>query len=82
MIAYLALLGAGIGGLAGSGLWVIGIATIALAALSRAEYHHLYERAAELGHDEAVFSTTLQSFANAFIASGVAYAGGIAFRLL
>ena len=81
MIAYMALMGAAIGGFTGTGPWVIGITAVALAALSRAEYNHLYERAADLGLDEASFSTALQSLANAVIASGLAYAGGYAFRL-
>ncbi len=81
MIAYMALMGAAIGGFAGAGVWLIAVSAVALAALSRAEYYHLYDRAAGLGLHDTALSTTLQSVCNALIASGVAYAGGCAFRL-
>ena len=82
MIAYMALMGAAIGGFTGGiGLWAIALSAVALAALSRAEYFDLYDRAAELGYHDAALSTTFQSVCNALVASGVAYAGGYAFRL-
>lgn len=81
MIALMALTGAALGGFAGTGVWAIVLAAIALAAISRAEYHSLYKRAAELGLQDAASSTSIESIGNAVIASGVAYAGGYTLSL-
>ena len=82
MISYVALYGVALSGYAGVGPWVIGIITLALAALSYAERSHLHARAIDHGMVDASRSTVLQSFGNALVASGAAYFVGVIFRLI
>lgn len=82
MISYVALYGVALSGYAGIGPWVIAIITLALAAMSYAQYEHLHSRAFDRGMSEISRSTVLQSLGNAFIASAAAYSVGVIFRLI
>ena len=82
MISYVALYGVALSAYAGIGPWVIGVITLALAALSYAEFGQLHTRALERGMTEESRSTILQSLGNALVASSAAYGVGMAFRLI
>lgn len=82
MIGYLAVFGSSLGGYAGLGPWVIAVAAIALASVSRAHYSELYERGRDLGLLQAIDAVMLRSFGNALLAAGVAYGGGWLLRLI
>jgi hypothetical protein len=82
MVAYLAILGAALCGYAGVGPWALALSAIALASISQMQYATIYKRARDLGHSEAAFSTSLQSFGNALVASGSAYAMGLVLRII
>lgn len=82
LIAYLAILGAALSGYAGLQPWAIAAAAIALASLSYAEHHRLYERAEELGLGSLVDGVLLRSFGNALVATGGAYVLGLVLRVV
>ena len=82
MIAYTAIFASALSGYAGVGLWAIPLTAIALASLSYAEYGGLYRRGKELGLISVVNSTLLQSACNALMATAIAYAVGLLFRLM
>jgi hypothetical protein len=81
-IGYLAVLGASLGGYAGLGPWVIAVAAIALASVSRAQYSGLYERGRDLGLPHIVDAVMLRSFGNALVAAAIAYGGGWLLRIV
>lgn len=82
MLGYLAVFGASLAGYAGLGPWVIAIAAVALASVSRAQYSDLYERGRELGLVSIVDFVMLRSLGNALLAGGIAYGGGLLLRIL
>jgi hypothetical protein len=82
LIGYLAVFGSSLGGYAGLGPWVIAVAAIALASVSRAQYSELYERGRGLGLLDSIDTVMLRSFGNALLAAGVAYGGGWLLRVL
>ena len=77
----LAVFGASLGGYAGLGPWVIAVAAIALASVSRAQYSDLYERGRDLGLLHVIDATMLRSFGNALACRGIAYGGGWVLRM-
>jgi hypothetical protein len=82
MLAYLTIFTASVSGFAGAPVWVVGLATIALASLSFAEHYCLYQRGSELGFFNLVDTTLISSLLNAIAASGMAFAAGAALRFL
>ena len=82
MLGFLAIFSAALSGFGGLGIWAIAACAIALASLSYAEHYQLYRRGQELGHTDALRSTAVRSFANALIAAGGAYLGGVLLRLI
>jgi hypothetical protein len=82
LVGYFAIFGASLGAYGGLGPWVIALAAIALASLSRAQYSNLYERGRELGLTRIIDSVMLRSFVNALVAASVAYGGGWLLRAL
>jgi hypothetical protein len=81
-LGYLAVFGAALGGYAGLGPWVIAVAAIALASVSRAQYSDLYERGRDLGLLRIIDTVMLHSFVNALLAAGIAYGGGWLLRII
>lgn len=81
-LGYLALFGSALGGYARLGPWVIAVAAIALASVSRSQYSNLYERGRDLGLTQIMNVAMLRSFGNALAAAGVAYVGGWLLRVL
>jgi hypothetical protein len=81
MFGFLAIFAAALAGFGDVGVWAIAASAIALASLSYAEHYSLYRRGQELGHLDALRSTTIRSFCNALIAAGGAYACGYLLRL-
>ena|SRR5436190_10248724 len=81
-LGYLATLGASLGGYAGLGPWVIAIAAIGLASVSRAQYSDLYERGRDFGLIGIIDTVMLRSFGNALVAAGIAYVGGWVLRVI
>lgn len=79
---YLAIVSSSLAGYAGIEPWIIAVAAIALASISRAQYSELYERGRDLGLVRVVNSVTLRSLGNALVAAAVAYGGGCALRLM
>ena len=75
-LGYLAILGASLAGYAGLGPWVVAVAAIALASLSRADHGLTYERGRELSLYRIIDSVMLRSLCNAAIASTAAYGFG------
>ncbi len=82
MLGFVAIFAAALSGFVGIGVWAIAACAIALASLSYAEHYSLYRRGQEMGHFDALRSTTLRSFGNALIAAGGAYACGYLLRLI
>jgi hypothetical protein len=82
LLGYLAIFGSSLAGYAGLGPWIIAVAAIALASVSRAQYADLYERGRDLGLVHIIDSTMLRSLGNALVAAGVAYVGGWALGLI
>ncbi len=82
MLAYLAILGAALAGLAGVAPWAIAASAIALMSISYAEHHRLYQRGQELGLTDMLEWTLLRSAFHALVAAGGAYLGGWLLRLL
>lgn len=82
MLAYLAILGAALAGLAGGPVWTIAVSAIALMSLSYAEHYHIYRRGQEMGVTDVLEATVLRSAFNAIVASGSAYGGGWLLRLV
>lgn len=82
MLAYLTIFAASVSGFAGAPLWVVGLATIALASLSFAEHYALYQRGTGLGFFDLVDTTLIGSLLNALTASGLAFAAGAALRFV
>lgn len=82
MIGYLAIFGCALSGYSGLGIWAIAASSLALAALSQAEYGLLYKRARDGGHFGVAQSTSMHSLSNALLASSGAYAAGFALQLL
>jgi len=82
LLGYLAIFGAALSGYAGLGPWIIAVAAIALAAVSRAQYSELYERGRELGFVQATNAIMLRSLGNALVAATIAYSGGLVFRII
>jgi hypothetical protein len=82
MLGFVAIFAAALAGFGGLGVWAVGASAVALASLSYAEHYQLYRRGQELGLTEVLRTTTLRSFANALMAAGGAYAGGVLLRLL
>ncbi len=82
LIAYIAILGSALAGYAGLPLWAIAAGAIALASLSYAEHHRLYDRANEMGFSSLVDGVLLRSFANALVAAGGAYGLGVVLRVI
>ncbi len=82
MIGFLAVFASSVSGYAGIGIWAIAASSLALAALSQAEYGWLYKQARDGGHDAAAQSTAMHSLANALLASSAAYVAGVALRFL
>lgn len=81
-LGYFAVFGASLGGYAGLGPWVIAIAAIALASVSRTQYSDIYERGRDLGLLHTIDAIMLRSFGNALLAAGVAYGGGWMLRVI
>jgi hypothetical protein len=81
-LGYLAVFGAALAGYAGLGPWVIAVAAVALASVSRAQYADLYERGRDLGLISIIDSAMLRSFGNALVAAAVAYGGGWLLKLI
>jgi hypothetical protein len=81
-LGYLAIFGACLAGYAGIGPWVIAVASVALASLSRAQYSDFYERGRDLGLISIIDAVMLRSFGNALLAAGVAYGGGWLMRIV
>jgi hypothetical protein len=81
-LGYLAVFGASLSGYAGLGPWVIAVAAIALASVSRAQYSDLYERGRDLGLIRIIDAVMLRSFGNALLGAGVAYGGGWLLRVI
>lgn len=82
MLAYLAIFGAALAGLAGLPPWTMAASVIALASLSLAQHHRMYERAQEAGLTSFLDLVLFRSLLNAMVASGASYGGGCAIRLL
>jgi hypothetical protein len=82
LLGYLAIFGSSLAGYAGLGPWIIAVAAIALASVSRAQYANLYERGRDLGLTAIIDSVMFRSLGNALVAAGVAYGGGWALRLI
>lgn len=82
MLGYMAIFGAAMAGYGGMPPYVIAVAAIALASLSYATHEHLYDQAHELGLLRLVNSVLLRSFANGFLAAGIAYGGGWVLRFV
>jgi hypothetical protein len=81
-LGYLVVFGASLGAYANLGPWVVAVAAIALASLSRAQYSDAYERGQEVGRFHAIDGTMLRSFGNGLAAAGVAYGGGWLMRVI
>jgi hypothetical protein len=82
LLGYLAILGASLAGYAGVGAWIIAVAAIALAALSRAEHGVTYERGRELSLHGVIDSAIVRSLFNGTVASAAAYGFGLVMRII
>ena len=82
MTGFMTIFAAGLGGYAGVGAWAIVVIALALSLLSRSEYQDLYSEAGKAGLVQIARAITIQSVANAFMASSIAYAGGWVMRHL
>jgi hypothetical protein len=82
LLGYLAILSASLAGYAGVGAWIIAMAAIALAALSRAEHGVTYERSQELSVQGIVTSAIARSMLNGIVASAAAYGFGWVMRVI
>jgi hypothetical protein len=82
MLGFFAILAAALSGFGDVGIWAVAACAIALASLSYAEHYQLYRRGQELGLTEVLRGTVMRSFANALVASGGAYLGGVLLRLI
>lgn len=82
LIAYSIIFGTSLAAYAGTGAWVIAIATLGLLALSYAEKQGLLRRAAEFGDIAVSERSFATSIFNAVCATGAAYAFGLFMRLL
>lgn len=80
MLAYLTIFATALAGAAGTPLWTIAVATIALSALSYAANYRLYKSSADLDMGDLADETLLASALNAFVASGMAYGAGLAIQ--
>ena len=82
LLGYLAIFGATLAGYAGLGPWVVAVAAIALASVSRAQYADFYERGRELGAQQITDPAMLRSMCNAVIAGATAYGFGWVMRAI
>lgn len=82
MLGYLAIFSASLAGYAGLGPWIIAVAAIALASLSRAEHAATYERGRELSLYSIIDSAMVRSAFNGIIASSAAYGFGWLMRAI
>jgi hypothetical protein len=82
VIGFLIIFGASLAGYAGTGPWIVAIATLGLLALSYAERQGLIRRAAEIGITAMADRSLIGSLFNAFCATGAAYAFGALLRVL
>ena len=80
MAGFITIFAAALSGYAGIGVWAIVVIAFALSMLSRAEYQDLYSEAGKAGLLQIARAITIQSVANAFMASSIAYAGGWVLR--
>lgn len=76
LLAYLAIVGTALAGLAGLAPWTIGAGAVALAAVSQSIYGDLYRRGREDGLATLVDGVMLRSLGNAILASAAAYGLG------
>lgn len=81
MLAYLAILGAALSGLAGGPVWTIAVSAIALMSLSYAEHFHIYRRGQEMGVTDVLEWAIVRSALHAVLAAGAAFLGGFLLRL-
>jgi hypothetical protein len=82
VLGFICLLTIAICGLAAAPVWSVGVSTIALATLSYARHHALFRRAADIGMQEAIDRTLVESVLNGLVASLAAYGCGAALRFL
>lgn len=82
MLGFLAIFIVAFCGLVAAPLWSIPAGAVALASVSYARHHGLFSRAANLGLQEMIDETLLQSLLNGLMASAMAYGCGAALRYL
>jgi len=82
VVGFLTIFGASLAAYAGLGPWVIGAATVGLAALSYAERFDLHRRAMESGAAALSERTMLSSLGNGLLATTAAYGFGYAMGLI
>jgi hypothetical protein len=82
MLAYLTIFAASVSGFAGAPVYVVGLATLALASLSYAEHYSIYQRGSENGLFDLVDTTLIGSLFNAVAASGAAFGAGAALSFI
>lgn len=80
LLAYLAIVGTALAGLAGLPPWTIAAGAIALAAVSQSLYGDLYRRGRDDGLATLVDAVMLRSLGNAILASTAAYGLGWVLR--
>ncbi|MDX2258957.1 MAG: hypothetical protein NW205_08580 [Hyphomicrobiaceae bacterium] len=81
MLTYLAILTCTFAGYAGAAPLSIGLAAVALAALSYAEHARLYRQADELGLGDVVEGVLWRSLLNSVVAAAASYGLGTLLRL-
>ena len=82
MVAFIIIFGASLAGYAGTGPWIVAIATLGLLALSYAERQGFLRRAAEVGVTAMAEGSLRGSLFNAVCATGAAYIFGVLLRLV
>ena len=82
MLAFLAILAAGLCGYANAPALSWPAASIALASLSWAEHYLLIRRGIEAGLNTEIDDTLLRSFFNAVVATGACYWFGVTVRMV
>lgn len=82
MLAYIILLIAALAGFASVHPWAVAACALALAAVSFSKHQALYRRAQDKQLTFEIENSLAGTLANALATSGIAYVGGMLFKLI